>query len=219
MHQPRPRKPHGAWRAPGASIRPGCRGSRRERARATGSTQTPHPSPPCHPLLPHGEGGAGRPGTSPPRGGERSSRGSRSPSAALYPAGIPPEEQPAAPLRPAVPHRILVGTAPPASRRAQAAPAAGRGGRGPPGTKGRHSLMAAQGRAMLAPNEPAPPLAPASSATSARPSPGPSQPGGSPPQKRLPPWPWEGGSSHGSPRLEGGRYGRAAVGRKEKHRR
>lgn len=118
----------------------------------TGRAHTRTPSPPCHPLLPHGEGGAGGPGTSPPRGGERGSRGSCSPSAALDPAGIPPEEQPAAPLRPAVPHRILVGTAPPPSRRAQAAPAVGRGGRGPPGTKGRHSLMAAQGRAMLAPN-------------------------------------------------------------------
>lgn len=55
----------------------------------------------------------GGPSTSPPRGGERrGKRGSRAaclPSASLEPARFPAEEQPAAALRPAVPHRILGG--------------------------------------------------------------------------------------------------------------
>lgn len=58
------------------------------------------------------EGGKAEPGgpsTSPPRGGERDSRSACLPSASLEPAGFPPEEEPAAPLRPAVPHRILGG--------------------------------------------------------------------------------------------------------------
>lgn len=55
----------------------------------------------------------GGPSTSPPRGGERrGKRGSRAaclPSASLEPARFSAEEQPAAALRPAVPHRILGG--------------------------------------------------------------------------------------------------------------
>lgn len=61
-----------------------------------------------------GGGGRSRTGPAPPRLGEgRGKRGSRAaclPSASLEPARFPAEEQPAAALRPAVPHRILGGS-------------------------------------------------------------------------------------------------------------
>lgn len=68
VHYPRPHKPHGARRAPGASIRPGRRGSRRDRARATGSTQTRIPAHPVTPSCPTGKAEPAAP--APPRPGE-----------------------------------------------------------------------------------------------------------------------------------------------------
>lgn len=125
-----------------------------------------------------GEGKAepGGPSTSPPRGGERGSRAARLPSASLEPAGFPPEEQPAAPLRPAVPHRILGSGGGSSSRSPPGGFIKGRGGerqggRGPRGTKGRAAasggsaptaswprLLRRGGRRM--PRAPAPPRRP-----------------------------------------------------------
>lgn len=143
MHQPRPHKPHGAPRAPGASIRPGHRGSRRERPKGPGAPRPRIPSLPRPPSCPTGK--AEPPAPAPPRPGRgkghwrllltlRRAGCGRRPSGRTARSTTAPSSSPSHPA----------GSSPSSLPAGQAGPP------GPPGTKGRHSLMAAQGRAMLA---------------------------------------------------------------------